>query len=129
MAHTGHPGDGKEDTDVKKVILGILLTVLIIGCGEGQKQLYVFTWANYVNDEIKSGFEKEFGVQVVVDTFASNEDLLAKLKSGASGYDIIMPSDYMVAIMIKESLLAELDRPNIPNFKNVSPQFLGKYFD
>jgi spermidine/putrescine-binding protein len=115
---------------LKKLMLSTLLTILLIGCGEERpKQLNVFTWANYVSDEIKSGFEKEFNVRVVVDTFANNEDLLTKLQSGASGYDIIMPSDYMVAIMIKENLLAELALHNIPNFKNISPQFKGKYFD
>ncbi len=115
---------------LKKLMLGILLTTLAIGCGQKkEKQLNVFAWANYVSDEIKSGFAKEFGVRVVVDTFASNEDLLTKLQSGASGYDIIMPSDYMVAIMIKENLLAELNRRDIPNLKNISPQFQSKYFD
>ena len=89
---------------LKTQMPGVLLIFLLIGCGNGRpKQLNVFTWANYVSDEIKSGFEKEFSVRVVVDTFANNEDLLTKLQSGASGYDIIMPSDYMVAIMIKEN--------------------------
>ena len=69
------------------------------------------------------------GVQVSVDVFASNEDLLAKLKSGASGYDVIMPSDFMVAIMIKENLLSALDLTKIPNFKNISTQFLNRDFD
>ena len=64
----------------------------------------------------------------LIDTYASNEDLLAKLLAGATGYDIIMPSDYMVSILIKQNLLAELKRENIPNFQNISPLFLGKYF-
>ena len=114
---------------LKKMLLGIVLAVLIVSCGDDQKRLHVFTWANYVGDEIRAGFEKEFGVRVVVDVFASNEDLLAKLKSGASGYDIIMPSDYMVAIMIKENVLAALDLSNIPNFKNIGARFLGRDFD
>ena len=88
-----------------------------------------FTWANYVGDEIRAGFENEFGVRVIVDVFASNEDLLAKLMSGASGYDVIMPSDYMVAIMIKEKLLAALDLSTIPNYQNISARFLGRDFD
>ena len=85
--------------------------------------------AGYVSDDIREGFEKEYGVSVLVDTYASNEDLLAKLLAGATGYDIIMPSDYMVSILIKQHLLAELNRDNIPNFQNISPLFLGKYFD
>ena len=96
---------------------------------ETPPQLNVYTWPNYVSDEIRLGFEEEFGVPVVVDTYTSNEELLAKLQSGASGYDVIMPSDYMVAIMIREGLLAMLDWNDIPNVGNISPQFRSKYFD
>ena len=110
---------------LKQQILCGVFIVLLAGCGGAeQKQLNVFAWANYVSDEIRSDFEKEFDARVVVDTFASNEDLLTKLQSGASGYDIIMPSDYMVGIMVKQGLLAKLDWENIPNYNNVSPQFL-----
>ena len=111
-------------------LLGFLLfTFFVSGCGDQEKQLNVFTWSGYVSEEIRSGFEKEFGVKVIVDTFGDNEALLAKLSAGATGYDIIMPSDYMVSIMIKEDLLAELNRDNIPNFQNISPLYLGKYYD
>ena len=96
---------------------------------ETPPQLNVFTWPHYVSDEIRLGFEEESGVRVVVDTYTSNEELLAKLWSGASEYDIIMPSDYMVAIMIREGLLAMLDWNNIPNVKNIGSQFQSKYFD
>ena len=85
----------------------IFLTIFISGCDDRKEQLNVFTWPGYISDEIHSGFEMEYGVNLVVDTYASNEDLLAKLQAGATGYDIIMPSDYMVSIMIKENLLAE----------------------
>lgn len=114
----------------KYILLGFLLFAIFInGCGDQENQLNVFTWSGYVSDEIRAEFEKEFGVNVVVDTYGSNEDLLAKISAGATGYDIIMPSDYMVSKMIKENLLAELNRDNIPNFKNISPLFLGKYYD
>ena len=112
------------------IILGFLLIVIFVtGCGDQKNQLNVFTWSGYVSDEIRSGFEKEFGVKVIVDTYGDNEALLAKLSAGATGYDIIMPSDYMVSIMIKKNMLAELNHDNIPNFQNISPSFLGKYFD
>ena len=124
------------------MMLFLILVVFLMGCDQireliapdyGQEeelpQLNVFTWPNYISDEIKLGFEEEFSVRVVVGTYTSNEELLTKLQSGASDYDIIMPSDYMVAIMIREDLLAMLDWNNIPNVKNIGPQFQGKYFD
>lgn len=112
------------------LIIGMIICVsMMVSCSDQKQQLNVFTWAGYVNDEIRTGFEEEFGVNVVVDTYATNEDLLAKLSVGASGYDIIMPSDYMVSIMIKSNLLTELNLENIPNFKNISENYLNKYFD
>ena len=111
------------------LICPIIAISLICSCSDQKPQLNVFTWSGYVSDEIRTGFEEEFGVNVVVDTYATNEDLLAKLSVGASGYDIIMPSDYMVSIMAKSKLLAELNRDNIPNFKNISQHYLNKYFD
>ncbi len=111
------------------IICMIVSALLISSCSEQKQQLNVFTWAGYVNDEIRTGFEKEFGVKVVVDTYATNEDLHAKLSVGETGYDIIMPSDYMVSIMIKSELLAKLNQDNIPNFESISPDFLDKYFD
>lgn len=111
------------------LICPIIAISLICSCSDPEPQLNVFTWPGYVSDEIRTGFEEEFGVNVVVDTYAKNEDLLAKLSVGASGYDIIMPSDYMVSIMVKSNLLAELNRDNIPNFKNISQNYLNKYFD
>ena len=114
----------------KYILLALILLAVFIGDSDGEKkQLNVFTWAGYVSDDIREGFENEYGVNVLIDTYASNEDLLAKLLAGATGYDIIMPSDYMVSILIKQNLLAELNRDNIPNFQNISPLFLGKYFD
>ncbi len=119
-------------TDIlnRVVVVGLIfIGINMFGCDGGKNQLNVFTWSGYVSDDIRRGFETEYGVKVVVDIYANNEDLLAKIQAGATGYDIIMPSDYMVSIMIKEDLLADLNRDNIPNFKNIGPLFLGKYFD
>ena len=114
----------------KYIPLGFFIfAFFIFGCDGEKKQLNVFTWSGYISDEIRTEFEKEFGVNVVIDIYGSNEDLHAKLSVGATGYDIIMPSDYMVSKMMNENLLAELNHDNIPNFKNISPLFINKYFD
>jgi len=81
--------------------------------------LHYFTWSDYVDEQLIEAFERKAGVKIVVDTFGSNEELLAKLQSGASGYDLAVPSDFMVSIMIKQGLLAELDLAKIPNSKLV----------
>ena len=93
------------------------------------EELHVYNWSEYIDPEIYDEFEQEFGVRVIEDTFSSNEDLLAKLQAGATGYDIIVPSDYMVTIMRELELLAELDYENIPNFENIDPKFLDPPYD
>ena len=86
---------------------------------DASKRLYYFTWSDYVGPELLESFERQTGVKVVVDTFSSNEELLAKLQSGASGYDVTVPSDFMVSVMMKQGLLAELDPARIPNARKL----------
>ena len=104
-----------------------------IGCGKKGKKLsdklYVYNWANYVSNTTIPNFEKEFNVKVVYDNFSSNEELLAKLQTGAGGYDVIFPSDYMVGIMQKQNLLEEFEMKNIPNFKNIGSRFKNLPYD
>ncbi len=84
------------------------------------KELYVFNWSDYIDEELLPMYEEETGIKIIYDTYDSNEDLLAKLQAGATGYDVIFPSDYMVSQMIDLGLLAELDLSNIPNLEYVS---------
>jgi spermidine/putrescine-binding protein len=101
--------------------------------GEAQPQLAdelsVYNWSDYIDEELLTAYEEEYGVDIIYDTFASNEDLLAKLQAGATGYDVIFPSDYMVAQMIELDLLAEIDLSQIPNFANISDDFKDAPFD
>jgi spermidine/putrescine-binding protein len=91
--------------------------------------LYVFNWADYIDESLVTDYEEEFGVTVVYDTFDSNEDLLAKLQAGATGYNVIFPSDYMVAQMIELGMLAALDFDNIPNFANLYDENIDPAYD
>lgn len=99
------------------------------GNGAEKKTLNLFIWSNYVSEESIKEFEKESNIKVNVTHFASNEELLAKLQAGASGYDVVVPSDYMVTAMVKLSLLEPLNPELIPNKGKLDPQFLGKEFD
>ncbi|MGK5081908.1 spermidine/putrescine ABC transporter substrate-binding protein [Bdellovibrionota bacterium FG-1] len=86
-------------------------------------------WSNYVSPELIKDFEKKTGIKVQVANYSSNEELLAKLQAGASGYDVAVPSDYMIFAMIKLGLIRELDRTQLSNFKALDAKFLNKSFD
>ena len=103
--------------------------------------LNVYNWGEYISDgsegsmdvvkEFESWYRQQYGrpVQVNYTTFASNEDMYAKLSSGAVSYDVIIPSDYMIARMIAEDMLLPLDFDNIPNAQYISDDFRGLYYD
>ncbi|MBT3267728.1 spermidine/putrescine ABC transporter substrate-binding protein [Candidatus Poribacteria bacterium] len=108
----------------------IVFVAFVAGCAQDDaKTLHVFSWSDYFTPEIVARFEAETGAKVILDTYESNEDLVAKLQAGVTGYDVVLPSDYAVQQLAALGLLAELDKANIPNFANLDPQFLGKYFD
>jgi len=101
-------------------------------CGDPSQlsaELNFFNWSEYIDEEIFTQFEEECGVKVTQDFFSSNEDMIAKIQAGNSGYDLIVPSDYAVEILINAGLLAELDMENIPNFSNLKPDTIGLYYD
>ena len=103
--------------------------LLAVSACKQQETLHLFTWSDYFSDEAIRGFESEAGVRVVIDTYENNEDLVAKLQAGVTGYDLVVPSDYAVAQLIALDLLEPIDRANIPNFANLDPKFLDQYFD
>lgn len=95
----------------------------------------VYNWGEYISDggdgsmDINKEFERLTGIKVNYLLFASNEELYAKLKNGGSNYDVIIPSDYMINRLMGEGLLQELELANIPNLKNVDPQYMGLEYD
>ena len=93
---------------------------------KGRERLYIYNWSYYTPHSVIEQFEKEFGVKVIYDEFASNEELYAKLKTGASGFDIIFPSQDYVSIMINQGMLEKIDKSLIPNLKNIDPIVLEK---
>jgi spermidine/putrescine transport system substrate-binding protein len=93
------------------------------------EELNLFAWSEYVPQSVLDGFTKETGIQVNYETYASNEEMLAKLLSGAASYDLVQPSEYTVEAMIKEKLLQPLDHAKIPNLKNVGREYWGQPHD
>lgn len=99
------------------------------GGGPEEKVLNLYNWSDYVAKSTIPDFQKQTGIKVTQDYFSSNEDLLAKLQAGGSGYDVIVPSDYMVTIMAKSGILLPLDKSKIPNFENLGKNFRGLPYD
>lgn len=85
----------------------------------------LFAWSEYVPRPVLDGFTAETGIRVNYETFASNEEMLAKLVSGAARYDVIQPSDYTVEALRKEGWLLPVDWSKVPNIRHVAPEFLG----
>ena len=133
----------------------LLLALSLAGCGSKSSQtLNVYNWGEYISDgsegsfdtirEFESWYEETYGEKITVNytTFASNEDMYNKISSGAVSYDVIIPSDYMIARMADEGLLQPLNFENIPNYQYIDDnfkdlylslihiffQFYGKYF-
>ena len=93
-------------------------------------ELYVYNWSDYIADANIAEFKKRFGItNFVYDTFANNEELIAKLQAGASGYDIAAPTAEYVPGMVEEGFLEKLDLSRIPNVQYIDPTFKGLWWD
>jgi spermidine/putrescine transport system substrate-binding protein len=95
------------------------------GCGRSVPVLRIYTWSDYIKPGLVRRFERERGCRVVLDTFESNEAMYAKLKAGASGYDLLTPSSYMVSLMHAQGMLRRLDHALLPNLVHVDPEWLS----
>jgi spermidine/putrescine-binding protein len=109
----------------------IVMSIVLSACG-GAKQsttLNLYAWSEYVPQQLLDDFSTKYGITVNYDTYSSNEEMLAKLQAGASGYDVIIPSDYTVAIMIKQDMLEPIDTSKLANFGNLDPRFINRDYD
>lgn len=121
----------------------LALMLSLSSCGEEVKTLYVYNWGEYISDgsegslDVNAAFEEYYyetygeRIKVSYSTYNSNEDMYAKLSSGAVSYDVVIPSDYMIERMIKEDMLAKLNLENIPNAQYIPDAFKGEnaYYD
>ena len=113
---------------MKKIIFltGIIACfVMLIACSAKEK-LYVYNWTYYTPPSVIEKFEKEYGVKIIYDEFASNEEMFAKLQAGGSGYDLIFPSGDYVSIMVNLGMLERIDKSLMKNLVNVNPEVLKR---
>lgn len=106
--------------------LALALASALAGCKSSEqapKELNLFAWSEYVPQGVIDGFTKETGIKVNYETYASNEEMLAKLVSGAQRYDLIQPSEYTIEALVKENGLREIDWAKVPNYANIGAQY------
>ncbi|NAZ83067.1 extracellular solute-binding protein [Kineococcus sp. R8] len=99
--------------------------------GQVEDALNIYTWADYDAPEVLEAFQADGGPTLQIDSYGSNEEMLAKLVAakGASGYDIVVPTGLFIPQMGANGFLTELDRSKLPNFANLDPQYLGQTWD
>ena len=91
--------------------------------------LHLYNWNNYISAQTVERFEQECNCKVVQDYYSDNEEMLAKLAAGASGYDILVPTGNAVDALIRQGALRPVDKARLPNFKNLNPAYLDTAFD
>ncbi len=118
---------------MKKVFVMLISAVLtaglcfsLTGCGNAGsgETLRVYNWGEYIDESLISEFEKETGIKVIYDTFTTNEEMYPKIEADSSLYDVICPSEYMVAKMMENDLLQPVDKSKLTNFDNIDPVYL-----
>ncbi len=124
---------------MKRLFLIAFAAATLVSCGGAKEeatlakaapgQVNVYIWTSYLPPEVVAGFEKRTGIKVNVDTYDSNEAVLEKLQSGVADYDVVVPSDYMMKVLIPEGLVQPLDHARLPHFKNLDPRFLNQKYD
>ena len=118
-----------DNMKLKVIAIVAFCASLLLGCSEGTKKLHIYTWADYISPDLIQQFESANNCKVIVDTFDSNESMYAKLKSGASGYDIIVPTSYIIGALVKDGIIQKLDMSKLQNvIKNFDNRYCDKMF-
>lgn len=118
---------------MKKALLTLLLLTVsalsLTACGNNggeNGEVVVYNWGEYIDPDVLTSFEEETGIKVIYDEFETNEIMYPKVEAGASEYDVVCPSDYMIRKMIDNDMLAKINFDNVPNAK----EYIGQqYFD
>lgn len=101
-----------------------IFALFFAGCSSTKKELHIYSWGDYINPEVVKEFENSHDCKVVIDTYDSNESMYAKLKAGATGYDLIFPSNYILDLLDQQQMLQPIERSLIPNLKHLDLHFI-----
>ncbi|MCL2099233.1 MAG: spermidine/putrescine ABC transporter substrate-binding protein [Oscillospiraceae bacterium] len=118
---------------IAKILLAAVLAAALVpafyGCTDSRESINVFNWGEYIDPDVIKTFESETGMRVNYTTYATNEELYAKLTSGGANYDVVIPSDYMLSRFISEGMLEKLNFDNIPNFSYITKEYQNPVYD
>lgn len=120
---------------MKRIIFAVCIALITSSiffssssCGNDDA-LRFYNWGEYIDEEIFKLFEEETGIRVIYSTYASNEEMYARLKGGGSNFDLIIPTDYMIERMIREDMLEKINFDNIPNYRYIGEKFRDLAYD
>lgn len=115
----------------KVTLLLMVLALLAVPVASVAEELRIFTWSEYMDEEkMPADFEAKYGIKVRLDIYENNEEMVAKLQAGGvSQYDIIVPSDYIMPVLINQKLIQPLNHAKIPNLDNLKPLFRETSYD
>jgi spermidine/putrescine transport system substrate-binding protein len=121
----------------QRLILNVLVVVVVVVSAliflrprtSGQPVLRVCTWSNYYPETVLQEFTQATGIRLEISYIASNEELFAKFKAGATGFDVIQPSDYMIRQMSRLNMLLPLDHHKLSNLHHLDPYFTNLPYD
>ena len=131
--HTHH--NNKNRKLLRRIAAGavacvLLVTLIVTGHSvKSDRVVNVCSWGEYIDENLITRFEEETGIRVNYQTAESNEALYSLIKMGGADFDVIVPSDYMIARLIEEDMLAELDYDNIPNFDLIDDTYKHLSYD
>ena len=131
--HTHH--NNKNRKLLRRIAAGavacvLLVTLIVTGRSvKSDRVVNVCSWGEYIDENLITRFEEETGIRVNYQTAESNEALYSLIKMGGADFDVIVPSDYMIARLIEEDMLAELDYDNIPNFDLIADTYKHLSYD
>ena len=118
---------------MRKLILWVVALALLAVpvAAAAEEELRIYTWSEYMDEEkMPADFEAATGIKVRLDIYENNEEMVAKLQAGGvSQYDVIVPSDYIMPVLINQNLIQPLDHAKIPNLDNLKPIFRNTTYD